>query len=345
MRNHLTVTIRTVNGQQQYRIGLFWIGALLIALCFTLGTFYNVPPDHPQSQPIRGTTSPPDETVPPISFPDPGANGDPFRKPAPTHRVIPELAPEVASLDGLFDTKNHFGNPPREKEPEYKNDRQKPRKETLGNKKKHPPPPLHAATAPSRSAPILPFPGFERIILESIPNGSPIEFKGINSPFGDRSHSKRKQKFHPGIDLFAPMNTPTHTTADGVVEFAGFEKMNSYGNLVIIHHNHGFKTSYAHLDKITVKNGDFVKKGDLIGYSGTSGLSSGPHLHYEIHFVHRILDPTGFLDWNANNLAPLFREKQVAWQSLIDHINRRPETSELPLPLRIALTQGGYKPP
>lgn len=159
----------------------------------------------------------------------------------------------------------------------------------------------------------------KNFILQNIPNGSPVKFEGITSPFGWRINPiLKKREFHPGIDLRAKIGTPIHATANGLVEYASFHKTSGYGNLIIIEHNFGFKTIFGHLSKIIVKQGDFVKKGDIIGYTGNSGLSTGPHLHYEIRYLGIILNPIYFLKWNLKNYNEIFKkEKKVKWQSLI----------------------------
>jgi murein DD-endopeptidase MepM/ murein hydrolase activator NlpD len=159
----------------------------------------------------------------------------------------------------------------------------------------------------------------KNFILQNIPNGYPIKFEGITSSFGWRINPiLKKREFHPGIDLRAKIGTPIHATANGLVEYASFHKTSGYGNLIIIEHNFGFKTIFGHLSKIIVKQGDFVKKGDIIGYTGNSGLSNGPHLHYEIRYLGIILNPIYFLKWNLKNYNEIFKkEKKVKWQSLI----------------------------
>jgi murein DD-endopeptidase MepM/ murein hydrolase activator NlpD len=156
-------------------------------------------------------------------------------------------------------------------------------------------------------------------ILQFIPNGSPIEYNGITSKFGWRIHpTLNKREFHTGSDLKAKMKTPVYATADGVVEYAGYHKKSGFGYLLIIDNNYGFKTYFAHLNKIKVKAGQFVKKGDLIALSGNSGLSNGPHLHYEIRFLQRPLNPYWFIKWGVDNFYEIFeKEKKVPWQSLI----------------------------
>lgn len=157
------------------------------------------------------------------------------------------------------------------------------------------------------------------VLLQFVPSGTPIEFKGITSKFGYRMHPiLKRREFHHGIDMRAKMKTPVYATADGIVEWAGMKKKSGYGRLIVIQHNYGFKTYFGHLKKVVVKSGQFIKKGDLIAYSGNSGRSNGPHLHYEIRFNERVVDPTLFLKWNLNNYQEIFKkEKKIPWQSLI----------------------------
>ncbi len=156
-------------------------------------------------------------------------------------------------------------------------------------------------------------------LLQFIPNGSPIEYKGITSKYGWRTHPTLKtREFHPGIDLRAKYGTSVYATADGVVEYAGYHRKSGYGRLVIIDNNFGFKTYFGHLSRIKVKAGQYVKKGDLIALTGSSGLSNGPHLHYEVRFIQRPLNPYRFIKWGVDNFNEIFqKEKKVPWQSLI----------------------------
>lgn len=166
----------------------------------------------------------------------------------------------------------------------------------------------------------------QKIFFNNIPSGEVIPFNGYTGKFGWRQHPiLKKKEFHKGIDLRAKMKTPIKAPADGVVEYAGYHKSSGFGNLVIIEHNYGFKTTYAHLSKkFPFKAGDFVKKGDIIGYTGNSGLSTGPHLHYEVRFIARPLDPKNFLDWDKTNFEKIFKkEKRVSWQSLIKTMERQ----------------------
>jgi murein DD-endopeptidase MepM/ murein hydrolase activator NlpD len=166
----------------------------------------------------------------------------------------------------------------------------------------------------------------QKLIFENIPNGEVVPYKGYSGKFGWRIHPILKRKeFHRGLDLRADMMTPVRAPADGVVEYAGYHKSSGFGNLVIIDHNYGFKTNYAHLNKkIPVKVGQFVKKGEIIAYTGSSGLSTGPHLHYEVRFIGRALDPINFVKWNNTNFKDIFKkEKRVPWQSLINLMESR----------------------
>lgn len=160
----------------------------------------------------------------------------------------------------------------------------------------------------------------QQLMFSMIPNGEVIKSNGVSAGFGWRSHPiLNKKEFHPGIDLRADIGTPIYAPADGVIEFAGYNN-SGFGYLVIIEHNFGFKTRFAHMSrKDVVKEGDFVKKGDLIGYSGNTGLSTGPHLHYEIRFIQRPLDPINFIKWNSKNYEEIFnKEQRVSWQSLVN---------------------------
>jgi len=161
-------------------------------------------------------------------------------------------------------------------------------------------------------------------LLELIPNGSPVEYHGITSKFGYRRHPiTGKREFHKGTDLRAKRNTPIYATADAIVEWAAYHKRSGFGKLIILAHACGFRTYFGHLNKIVVKSGEFVKKGDLIGYTGNSGLSNGPHLHYEVRFIQRPLNPFWFIKWTQKNYNQIFeKEKRVSWPSVIEAMSR-----------------------
>ena len=159
-------------------------------------------------------------------------------------------------------------------------------------------------------------------MLNSIPNGSPINTSKVTDKFGWRVHPiKKKKVFHKGIDLKAKMNTVVHSSANGIVEYAGFNKKSGFGNLLIISHNYGFKSYYAHLNKIKVKFGDIVTKGQEVALTGNTGLSSGPHLHYEVRYVGVSINPANFINWNINNYESIFKlTTGIKWQSLVNMI-------------------------
>jgi len=125
---------------------------------------------------------------------------------------------------------------------------------------------------------------------DNIPHGKPCEYSRISSPFGERVHPVYGRKhFHKGIDLAAPNGTPIYATADGIVAFAGV--CNGYGNFIKLNHQNGYKTGYAHMSKMVVSTNAKVKKGDLIGYVGSTGTSTGNHLHYEVYYNDQLTDP------------------------------------------------------
>lgn len=130
----------------------------------------------------------------------------------------------------------------------------------------------------------------EQGIKSNIPSGKPTQYTRISSPFGTRIHPiTRKKHTHKGIDMAAPRMTPIYATADATVTFAAYN--GGYGNFVKLNHENGYKTAYAHMHKIAVKNGDKIKKGDLVGYVGTTGSSTGNHLHYEVYYKDQLVDP------------------------------------------------------
>ncbi|MBX3611172.1 MAG: M23 family metallopeptidase [Hydrogenophaga sp.] len=109
---------------------------------------------------------------------------------------------------------------------------------------------------------------------------SPLEFSRVSSGYGMRFHPVLgRQRAHLGVDFAAPTGTPVRTVGDGVIEFAGVQR--GYGNVIIVRHRNEQKTVYAHLSRIGVRTGQRVDQGDFIGNVGTTGMSTGPHLHFE----------------------------------------------------------------
>ena len=159
----------------------------------------------------------------------------------------------------------------------------------------------------------------EKILFSGIPNGDPTAGAGhITDKFGNRMHPiLHRTIFHAGLDFGVNYGAPIHATADGVIQAVGVQS--GYGHVVEIRHNYGFGTRYGHLNgKYNVKVGDFVKKGDVIAYAGNSGMSTGVHLHYEVRFIQKPIDPIDFVNWNKDNYKEIFEKAgQVNWQSLI----------------------------
>ena len=109
----------------------------------------------------------------------------------------------------------------------------------------------------------------------------PVAGGRISSHYGWRIHPiAQTQRMHTGIDYAVPIGTAVKAAQHGKVVFAGYQ--GGYGNLLVIKHNSTYRTVYAHLDKFKAKVGDWVNQGDVVAYSGNTGLSTGPHLHYEI---------------------------------------------------------------
>lgn len=136
--------------------------------------------------------------------------------------------------------------------------------------------------------------------LQHKPSIRPVDGLFI-SGFGRRMHPILKVwKKHTGIDFRAPIGTPIYATADATVEFCGVSR-NGYGKHIDLNHGYGYATKYAHLSKISVKKGDKVKRGDLIGYTGNTGLSKGPHLHYELSHNGQKINP---VDHFYSDLTP-----------------------------------------
>ena len=160
--------------------------------------------------------------------------------------------------------------------------------------------------------------------MKFIPNGYPLEsFSSITDPYGTRLHPVLKVvRQHTGTDFGARLGTSVFATADGVVDWADSGWNGGYGKLVKITHSFGFKTYYAHLNEVLIKAGSFVKKGQLIARTGNSGVSTGPHLHYEVRFLEKPIDPMNFARWDMKNFDSIFtKERSIAWQSLLATIN------------------------
>jgi murein DD-endopeptidase MepM/ murein hydrolase activator NlpD len=133
---------------------------------------------------------------------------------------------------------------------------------------------------------------------EQLPLARPTDNTEETSGFGERTDPfTGRPAFHPGQDFAGAMATPIHSTGPGVISFTGVRS--GYGNTVEIDHGHGFKTRYAHLSAICVTVGQRVALGQRIGAMGSTGRSTGPHLHYEVWVDGRVQNPKRFLEAGA----------------------------------------------
>lgn len=141
-------------------------------------------------------------------------------------------------------------------------------------------------------------------LLASTPAIQPLSNRDLNrlsSGFGYRIDPVYKTvKFHPGLDFSAPQGTPIYATAEGTVQTAG-NLGNGYGNHIVIQHGYSYSTLYGHMSRIKAKRGQRVKRGEVIGYVGSTGKSTGSHLHYEVFKGRKRLDPIYFF---YNDLTP-----------------------------------------
>ena len=135
----------------------------------------------------------------------------------------------------------------------------------------------------------------------------------IASGFGFRVHPIYKvKKMHTGIDFAASIGTPIYATADGKVLEVDI-KFSGYGKMVEIDHGFGYKTRYAHMHEFAVRPGQTIKRGDLVGYVGNTGLSTAPHLHYEVLINGSQVDPVHYF---YNDLSPAEYEKVLQLASI-----------------------------
>jgi murein DD-endopeptidase MepM/ murein hydrolase activator NlpD len=150
------------------------------------------------------------------------------------------------------------------------------------------------------------------------PSIQPVSINDLirfGSAYGMRMHPILKEyRHHDGIDLTAPGGTNIYATADGVVVQARYTS-GGYGRKILIDHGFGYKTLYAHCQKILVEPGQRVKRGEVIGLIGNTGLSVRPHLHYEVWVNNRPVDP---FNYYANDLSPGEYDKMVSLLSTVD---------------------------
>ncbi|MDQ6608520.1 MAG: M23 family metallopeptidase [Bacteroidota bacterium] len=158
-------------------------------------------------------------------------------------------------------------------------------------------------------------------LLASTPAIQPVSNKDLSriaSGFGYRVDPVYKTiKLHAGLDFAAPQGTPIYATADGIVKEAGFSD-GGYGNHVVINHGYGYETVYGHMVRVKAKDGQKVKRGQIIGYVGSTGKSTGPHCHYEVHKNGQKLDPVYFFynDLSPQQFDQLLKQASSSNQSL-----------------------------
>lgn len=144
------------------------------------------------------------------------------------------------------------------------------------------------ATTSTVSSPIAPSMGI------SIPSRAPLAVGSTSSSYGMRTHPVLGgARAHKGIDLAAPTGTPVYATADGTVGRADW--FSSYGLYVALEHGNALETRYAHMSRLAVAAGQRVRKGDIIGYVGSTGRSTGPHLHYEVRVGGEAVNPIPYM--------------------------------------------------
>ncbi len=158
-------------------------------------------------------------------------------------------------------------------------------------------------------------------LIASIPAIIPINQKdlmhAVTSGFGWRTHPIYKtQEFHPGMDFSAEQGTPIYATGDGVVERAD-NLAQGYGNHVVINHGFGYQTLYGHMSRIVARTGQKVSRGQLIGYVGSTGLSTAPHIHYEVIKNGEKVNPISFYynDLSPDQYQALVEQSKKASQS------------------------------
>ena len=136
----------------------------------------------------------------------------------------------------------------------------------------------------------------------SIPSRMPVDSLAFTSSFGMRTHPVLGgRRAHKGVDLAMPTGSPIYATADGVISRADW--YSGYGLYVAIEHGGELQTRYGHMSRLNVAAGQQVKKGDIIGYVGSTGRSTGPHLHYEVRIAGEAVNPVPYLNGSGTMLA------------------------------------------
>ncbi|MDX2084729.1 MAG: M23 family metallopeptidase [Candidatus Melainabacteria bacterium] len=159
----------------------------------------------------------------------------------------------------------------------------------------------HSSLLPSLLAGLLCFLGFAVTVWADTYGNAPTHGK-MTSPFGWRTHPvTQKHQFHAGIDIAASTGDPIYVTQDGTVVFSGPYK--GYGNVMVVQHAPNLFTLYGHCSQNLVQPGQWVARGQVIGLVGSTGLSTGPHLHFEVHQNRQYVNPLAYLGW-LNQVFP-----------------------------------------
>ncbi|HEY9091167.1 MAG TPA: M23 family metallopeptidase [Parasphingorhabdus sp.] len=139
--------------------------------------------------------------------------------------------------------------------------------------------------------------GKHEAVRLTIPSRKPVENFRLTSSYGFRSDPfKGRRASHKGLDMAGPVGTPIYATADGIVGRAQW--LGGYGNYVEINHGNEIQTRYGHMSRLNVKPNTRVKSGDLIGFMGSTGRSTGSHLHYEVRIAGEAVNPVPFMQSN-----------------------------------------------
>ncbi len=173
---------------------------------------------------------------------------------------------------------------------------------------------LVSVSQPVRSSGTVPsiaaVPAFAQPTTVAIPSRMPVETAALTSGFGMRWHPViGGRRAHKGVDLGAAWGTPVYASADGIVSRADW--FSSYGLYVSIEHGGDIETRYGHMSRLVAYAGENVKKGDLIGYVGSTGRSTGPHLHYEVRIAGTAVNPIPYLQNGAYKPATLAQAEAI----------------------------------
>jgi murein DD-endopeptidase MepM/ murein hydrolase activator NlpD len=152
-------------------------------------------------------------------------------------------------------------------------------------------------------------------VAVAVPSINPVEIMKFSSGYGYRNAPTRgASRNHKGIDIPGPVGTPIYATADGAIGRA--EWVGGYGKFVEINHGNAVQTRYGHMSALNVTPGQRIRKGDVIGYMGSTGRSTGSHLHYEVRIAGEAINPTAFLSPITNGSNPLLAARTTGSKAM-----------------------------